>query len=220
MTTADVIELANSGRIASADFALDRQFRYVTVPTLINLILRPTLNDPWWLRRYLDVDVVQSDVSVRLPVDVDTIRVAYLTATEPLTYIGDNYDLVVQSKFGQVAASPTSMYWIEQDTAAGFEQYKRIYFPAPLSASGTLRGIYNLLIPYSSATDDINLDLYLPAPVQALLVEYFRLQILADRVGTHDDPRYATQSAKVDSLISQLSVLREAGQSRRAVYVS
>ena len=218
MTTATIEALANVGGVATPDFALQVTFRKLIIPEFL-LDVQNIVGDVYWRRKQWSQAVTASTRNYAIPTDLDAFEEirfqdAALSLSDPLPYIGDDPLKVLAAEVATTAAAPGG-YDIKETGVAGTP--RALYLDAPPLESGTLKGRYLWSLEFSDETSEVDLNDYIPGPLQFPLVKLLKSAIYRDRYGI-DDGRWQAEKDLYNQDVMKLIARKEAGQARRPVF--
>jgi hypothetical protein len=220
VTTAEIESLANrGGSLATADFDIGSVLRYEVIPDFLTEV-----GEVSWRRKTATVSITVAGGKVyNLPDDFLRMVKVYLPCStslsnsEPpeLPYIGDDPILMARAAAATVAGSPSGYFITPRAVGSS---WRAISLDVPPSSAGTLICQY---IAHPQFTDDVtsvDMDPFIPAPLQAGLVAGLRAEIFYDRYG-EGDPRYVGARAKFDRWAKKAQDYTELGHKQYAVFV-
>ncbi len=223
MTSAQIETQANRGNIAGSDFDVKFCFRREVVPMFMldvgeatwrkkvdSLTVAPGdqhLNLPDAFYKMIAIITASSAASAvgsggawggapfGVPVfgggsGVTEAAESFLTKHK-MTYLGESGLAMATLNLNTTPGAPSG-YWITENDSG---ELKAIRFDCPSDASYTLPYVY-LSHPYfSDDTTSVNMNQFIPEPLQFPLIPLLRAQIVLDRYGV-DDPRYPREMEK------------------------
>jgi len=221
MTTTDVEKRANREGLADANFELQETLRLDIVPQFLRDVTE-VVGTPHWRRQTLSLNFNTTERNYDLPANWGRFVELRLKlssggmAGDPMTYIGEHPDKIIDCENDTTATCPTG-YYVVQGSESGLWAVR---LAAPSDAAYTARGVYYWRIPFDPDDPaDIDLNLYMPADLQYGLVHGLRMRILEDKLGM-EDSRYIRSEKAYNRLVESLYFEPEAAPAgSRAIHV-
>lgn len=184
MDTDQIISFADPGNSASPDIDLRAVLQNKVIPEFL-LDVRAAS----WRRKHATLSF-SGTRSADAPGDLDSVLKIMAGDTAKLTYIGESDDKVMLALLDSTPDSPTG-YWI---SAPGLASRLAINLNCVPSAPITYSLSY---LPglYWNSDSALNLDLYIPAPIQWTLVEGVKRELWRERAGVGDQ-RYVSAATE------------------------
>lgn len=218
MTDQEICSLANKGEIATADFDIGKTFRTMVVPKFL-LDVDLIVGVVHWRRAVWNQAITSASRNYDLPDDWERfeklkLKTAAGLEDNPLSYIGEDDDAVLQAEASTTQAKPSSYYVV-----AGDPKRWAIRLGQTPDAVYSVLGIYYRTVPFPAATEDgLDLDPYIPAQYQAAPVLLTRAQIFLDRYG-FGDGRYTAAMSEYKDFVLSMAQKKEPAPRGRAVFV-
>jgi hypothetical protein len=210
LLTSVIEQHADMGSISHPDLNIKALLRRNVVPGFFQDVGYVS-----WRRKQaaqaLTVGIKQLD----LPEDFGFMQRVAIDLDDPLEYIGEDPVKILAAEANVTAGVPRAYYLVHRP---GTEVFKRLALDCPPSAADTLRYSYYTHVVFVDDLTDVEMDKYIPAQFQWVLVEGLKAQILWLRFGV-GDPRYQAADAAYKVWVSRALENPELARRNQPVFV-
>lgn len=223
MTTADIENWANRAGLATADFDIGRELRFNVIPKFLL-----DVGECAWTRKYGALTFAAGEREKDLPNDFFRMLDVYIGSPGPvgvsergkLQYIGDNPIRVAIAEGNTSPGVPTGYYIAQRaETGGAPGSWKAFKLDVPTVSGCTVLYGYLIQVPFEDAATSVDLNPYIPEPLQGAVVTRLRAEIFLDRFGLAD-PRYETEMRKYADWLGSARMYGELGRANYAVFMT
>jgi hypothetical protein len=221
MTTETIAILANRGQIASGDFNLAETLRYEVVPEFFG-----ELPEAVWRRRYNTLTVTQGDRGATTPYDLGddfysmvAIWVPYADGTlthHGIAFIGEDPAAIAAAEASSTQGSVGGYYIVPR---ASDQEFKGLKFSIPPDRSFSAPYSYIAYPYFGNAAQAVEMNQWIPEPLQHGLIHLLRAKIYLDRYG-EGDQRAAGAMNQYERVLARVREKYALSRRSHSVYVS
>lgn len=222
MLTSEIESLANRGNLAGPDLNIKSMLkRNIIQQYLIDI------GEVTWRKRarslYFQANVRFYDMvdDFYKMIEIYTPSTSATPFADPprLHYIGEDPRLVAIAEMTTTSGTPGGYYIGARDTDGdvGDGEMKRVYLNCPPTESVTYSAVYLPYPVFRDDQEDVQINKYIPEPLQYGLVCGLRAEILLDRYG-QGDKRYTAENDRFEKWKTRAMNHHDPGKREYAVF--